>query len=63
MNTPAQPVTALVDEFACAAAIRMSVSWLRNDRRTKRIVPVIRIGTSIRYDMDRVLKSLSKASA
>lgn len=50
--------TIAVDEHACAEAIGMSVAWLRKDRRTARIVPFYRLGSSIRYDLERVHAAL-----
>ena len=47
-----------VDEYAIAAAIGMSVHWLRKDRRGKRVVPFFRIGGAIRYDHQRVREAL-----
>jgi len=53
----ASPIVA-VDEHAVAAAIGMSVHFVRKDRRTKRLLPYFRIGGSIRYDLDRVRDAL-----
>ncbi len=52
------PVIA-VDEHTLAAAIGMSVHFVRKDRRGKKIIPFIRIGGSIRYDIERVRKALA----
>ena len=38
----------LVDEHAAAAALGMSVFWLRKDRSTTRIVPWVKLGTRVR---------------
>jgi hypothetical protein len=54
-NTP-NPIA--VDEHATAAAIGMSVHWLRKDRRGQRVVPFFRIGGAIRYDLQRVREAL-----
>lgn len=51
--------TIAVDEHACAAAIGMSVHWLRKDRRTARLVPFYRMGGAIRYNLQRVRDALS----
>ncbi|WP_130434115.1 hypothetical protein [Rivibacter subsaxonicus] len=48
-----------VNERACAQAIGMSVPWLRKDRRTKRLIPFFRIGTAVRYNIDRVREALA----
>ena len=55
-NVPA--ARTLVDETACARALAKSVGWLRKDRLTKRVVPFVRVGASIRYDMARVYATL-----
>lgn len=47
-----------VDETQLAEAIGMSVHFLRKDRRTKRQIPFLRIGGSIRYNLDRVRAAL-----
>ncbi len=47
-----------VDETACAAAIGMSVAWLRKDRRGARLVPFYRLGGSVRYNLARVREAL-----
>lgn len=47
-----------IDERQCAAAIGMSVAWLRKDRRTKRLIPYYRIGDRVLYDMGRVREAL-----
>jgi hypothetical protein len=41
-----------------AELVNMSVPWVRKDRRTKRILPFYRLGRSIRYDTDTVLKAM-----
>jgi hypothetical protein len=58
MSTPV-PSNIAVDEHACAAAIGMSVAWLRKDRRTARQVPFYRLGSSVRYNLDRVKAALA----
>ncbi len=57
IESPRQRAIA-VDEHACAEAIGMSVAWLRKDRRTARLVPFYRLGTAIRYDLERVRAAL-----
>lgn len=47
-------------EKELASALSMSVSFLRKDRITRRIIPFYRIGDSIRYDVDRVKAALLK---
>ena len=49
-----------VDEKTLAEALGMSVAWLRKDRSGARIVPFYRLGTSIRYNIDRVREALDK---
>ena len=38
----------------------MSVAWLRKDRSGARIVPFYRLGSSVRYSIDRVREALDK---
>lgn len=60
MSTPVpaaiEPIA--VDEHSCAAAIGMSVAWLRKDRRGARLVPFYRLGGSVRYNLARVRNAL-----
>ena len=49
-----------VDEKTLAATLGMSVAWLRKDRSGARIVPFYRLGTSVRYNIDRVREALDK---
>ena len=49
-----------VDEKTLAEAIGMSVAWLRKDRSGARVVPFFRLGSSVRYSIDRVRKALDK---
>lgn len=49
-----------VDEKTLAACLGMSVAWLRKDRSGARIVPFYRLGTSVRYSIDRVREALDK---
>ena len=37
-----------------AALIGMSVAWVRKDRATRRILPFLRIGHAVRYDVAAV---------
>jgi hypothetical protein len=48
-----------VDEYAAAKALGVSVGWLRKDRRTARIVPHFKMGTFVRYNLERVQESLA----
>lgn len=48
-----------VGEYDLAAAIGMSVDFLRKDRSSKRIIPFFRIGKSIRYNPQRVNEALA----
>ena len=47
-----------VDERAVAAATGLSVSFLRKDRRTKRLVPFSRVGDRCLYFLPRVRDAL-----
>lgn len=49
-----------VDEKTLAEAIGMSVAWLRKDRSGARTVPFFRLGSSVRYNIDRVREALDK---
>lgn len=51
-----QPI--VVDEYACAEAISMSVYFLQKDRKGKRLIPFFRIGSNIRYDLNRVREAI-----
>jgi hypothetical protein len=35
----------------------MSVHWVRKDRRGKRLLPFFMLGSSVRYDLERVRQS------
>ena len=48
-----------VSEFDIAKCIGMSVEFLRKDRSGKRLLPFYRIGSSIRYNPDRVIQALA----
>jgi hypothetical protein len=50
----------VVDEHAAAKATGLSVHTLRKDRQGPRRIPFYRIGTAIRYDMDRVRAALAE---
>lgn len=52
-------VMQLVDEFACAKALGLSVGTLRKDRQSDRRIPFFKIGTSVRYDLERVREALA----
>ena len=49
-----------VDEKTLAATLGMSVAWLRKDRSGARTVPFFRLGSSVRYNIDRVREALDK---
>jgi hypothetical protein len=49
----------IVDEYSCAAALGMSVGWLRADRLGKRILPFYKIGGAVRYNLRRVEEALA----
>lgn len=48
-----------VTEFDMAELLGMSVEFMRKDRRGKKQIPFWRLGTSIRYNPQRVLEALS----
>ncbi len=49
-----------VTEFYMAERLGMSVEFMRKDRRGKKQIPFWRLGTSIRYNPQRVLEALSQ---
>jgi hypothetical protein len=55
--SPATPILA-VDEYAVAAAIGLSVHWVRKDRRGARVLPFYRLNGAVRYDLGRVREAL-----
>ena len=48
----------VIDERELAVALGMSVSFLRKDRRGRRLIPFFKIGDAIRYDRTRVREAL-----
>jgi hypothetical protein len=57
---PAGPPLKLCDDNTAAAALGLSVHWLRKDRRKSRIIPFVQIGTAVRYDLEKVRAALQK---
>lgn len=55
----ASPIPIAVDERTCAAALGMSVAWLRKDRLGSRLLPHFRLGSSVRYNLDRCREALA----
>ena len=51
MTTTATPI--VVDDRTCAAALGMSIHWVRKDRVGKQLLPFFRLGTCVRYNLDR----------
>lgn len=58
MQTPENSQQLAVDDKAIAAALGMSVAWVRKDRTTNRTVPFFRLGTSVRYNLATVQKAM-----
>ena len=58
MNVSINP---LVDERACAAALGMSLGWVRKDRQGQRVLPFVKLGGSVRYDLHRVRQAIAAA--
>ena len=56
--TPAIPLA--LNEKDVAARLKVSLSWLQRDRRTKKVIPFYRIGGNIRYSPERVAEALAK---
>ena len=48
----------VIGERELAVALGMSVSFLRKDRRERRLIPFFKIGDAIRYDRTRVREAL-----
>jgi len=48
----------VTDEAGIAEVLDISRSFVRKDRRGKRLIPFFRIGDLIRYDVERVLAAL-----
>ena len=48
----------VIDERELAVALGMSLSFLRKDRRGRRLIPFFKIGDAIRYDRTRVREAL-----
>jgi hypothetical protein len=49
----------IVDEHGAAEWLDLSVHTLRKDRREEMRIPFYRIGSAIRYDLDRVQAALA----
>lgn len=53
-------IQALLDERTVARILCLSVQTLRNDRATRRRIPYVKIGKSVRYrpeDIERLIES------
>ena len=49
----------ILTERELSKEIKLSVFWLQKDRITARLIPFIRIGRSIRYDLAKVHAALA----
>jgi len=60
MSVPTIPqaIRTALTEQEIAQAIRMSLGWVRADRRAKRIIPFFKLGRAVRYDLDTVRRAL-----
>ncbi len=58
LATPEVPPIA-VDEYAAAVALGVSVPFLRKDRRTRQLFPFYRVGTLVRYNLQRLAEALA----
>ena len=47
-----------VSETELAAALGISVPFLRKDRRTKRLIPFYKLGDRVLYNLERVREAL-----
>jgi hypothetical protein len=54
-----RPARLVVDEFEAAQALGLSVHTLRKDRTGPRRFPFYKVGSSIRYNLDRLRESLA----
>lgn len=48
------------DEYAIARALGVSVHTLRKDRTGARRIPFYKIGSTVRYNLDRVREALAE---
>ena len=48
----------ILTEKELALELKLSVSWLQKDRITERLIPYIKIGRSVRYNLGQVQASL-----
>ena len=55
-----QPI--LIDEIAAAEALGVSVHFLRKDRRTKRIIPFVKLGDAVRYSPQALVVAMASLS-
>jgi hypothetical protein len=59
MSAPSAPTPVLaVDEHVIAAAIGVSVYFLRKDRQHRRRIPYYRLGSRVLYNLERVQEAL-----
>jgi len=47
-----------VDEYVVAEQLGLSIHTLRKDRRTHRRLPYFKIGSAVRYNLERVREAL-----
>jgi hypothetical protein len=59
MQTETKPARLGVDEFAIAAELGLSVHTVRKDRVKGRRIPYFKIGTTVRYNVERVREALA----
>lgn len=50
--------TLAINEFQAAAAMNVSVHWLRKDRLGKQTIPFYRVGARVLYDPARIAQAL-----
>lgn len=58
MQNATTPSRLVVDEFAVAEALSLSVHTVRKDRQHDRRIPFFKIGGAVRYNLDRVRAAL-----
>lgn len=59
MQAETKPTRLVVDEYEAAEALGLSVHTLRKDRVSGRRFPYYKVGSSIRYNIERLRESLA----
>jgi hypothetical protein len=59
MQTDITQCALTVGEYEAAQALGLSVHTLRKDRQSSRRIPFFKIGSAVRYNLDRVREALT----